>query len=107
MTGNSPKRITTATAISHRGRALRLLPGMAVVGLAALSVNLWLCGRLLPSGYGQEALGWDAPFLEGTMAWLISPGRGLFFYSPVFLFSLLGLCFIWKRSVSESSLVAR
>lgn len=87
--------------IRRRSGILRLLPGAAAVVLAAAAANWWLCRRLLPAGYGDEALEWGAPFLEGVLAWLISPGRGLLFYTPLVLFSLAGLHPIWRRKGFE------
>lgn len=40
---------------------------------------------------------WGTPVWEGLTGLLVSPGRGLFVYSPVFLFSLAGLGLAWRR----------
>jgi hypothetical protein len=37
------------------------------------------------------------PILEGLAARLVSPNRGLLIYSPVFLFSILGIYRIWRE----------
>lgn len=38
---------------------------------------------------------WQTPFWEGLAGLLLSPGRGLFIYSPIFLLSLVGLAVAW------------
>lgn len=45
----------------------------------------------------QESAFWDTPLLEGLANILVSPGRGLLIYSPIFLFSLLGIILIWQK----------
>ena len=39
---------------------------------------------------------WATPFWEGALGLLISPGRGLFAYSPFLIFSLFGVWSIWR-----------
>jgi hypothetical protein len=39
---------------------------------------------------------WTTPFWDGLSGVLGSPGRGLFIYSPVFLFSLVGFALAWR-----------
>jgi hypothetical protein len=49
---------------------------------------------------GQLAPGtalWDNPLGKGLAAVLLSPARGLLFYSPVLIFSLVALCLAWRR----------
>jgi hypothetical protein len=40
---------------------------------------------------------WRTPLSVGLPAILFSPGRGLFFYSPIFLFSAVALVMSWRR----------
>jgi len=40
---------------------------------------------------------WRTPFLDGFAGILVSPGRGLFIYSPIFLLSVVGLALAWKK----------
>jgi hypothetical protein len=44
-----------------------------------------------------DAAHWGTPLWQGLSGLLVSPGRGLFVYSPVFLFSLVGLGLAWRR----------
>jgi hypothetical protein len=39
---------------------------------------------------------WVTPWWEGLSGVLLSPSRGLFIYSPVFLFSLVGSVYAWR-----------
>ncbi|HYL59092.1 MAG TPA: hypothetical protein VEU51_09485 [Candidatus Acidoferrales bacterium] len=40
---------------------------------------------------------WATPLHQGLAILLLSPGRGLFFYSPIFILSLVGLALAWRR----------
>jgi hypothetical protein len=40
---------------------------------------------------------WTGRFWEGLSGLLLSPGRGLFVYSPILLFSLVPLAMAWRR----------
>ncbi len=54
---------------------------------------------------------WQPNFLQGLANILFSPGRGLFVYSPIFVFSVFGMFLAWKsssrlfRAVSLSALL--
>jgi hypothetical protein len=41
---------------------------------------------------------WSTPILDGLANILFSPSRGLFIYSPVLLFGIVGIIFAWKKS---------
>lgn len=40
---------------------------------------------------------WSTPLFLGFSGLLISPSRGLFIYSPVFIFSFFGMILVWKQ----------
>jgi hypothetical protein len=40
---------------------------------------------------------WTGRFSDGLLGLLFSPGRGLFIYSPIFLFSIVTLAMAWRR----------
>ena len=63
-----------------------------VLGIATLGYNLHVFGRIT-GGYDAA---FDAPFASGLAGLLVSPGRGLLVYTPVVLFSLLGLWAWWR-----------
>jgi hypothetical protein len=41
---------------------------------------------------------WTTPIFQGILNILFSPGRGLFIYSAIFLFSFLGMVLVWRKS---------
>jgi hypothetical protein len=41
---------------------------------------------------------WATPLTEGLAAVMLSPGRGLLFYSPIFILSFVGLALAWRRN---------
>ncbi len=40
---------------------------------------------------------WTTPFIEGLSGILFSPARGLFIYSPILLFSFIGIIVCWTK----------
>ena len=80
---------------------LKWLRNSFIAGITALSVFsvqfiVWhqLYGGLFQTGYTDEPFFWLAPKLDLV---LFSSQRGLFIWHPVFLLSILGLLFYWKR----------
>lgn len=77
---------------------LGLLPFVAPL----LFYNTIAFGSPFRQGYGtahvraQLTLDWHA-VLEGTVGLLFSPGRGLFVYSPVLVFAVVGLVRGWRK----------
>lgn len=70
--------------------------------LPPLFFQLWYdttyLGGLLNHPYSvQQFTNWQGRFPEGILGLLISPSKGLFVLSPVFIFSLLGMCSVIKR----------
>lgn len=66
-----------------------------------LLYNHWHFGSATRIGYDQGFFSggmWNIPFFSGLAGILLSPSRGLFIYSPVFLFSLVGMCIVWRHS---------
>jgi len=41
---------------------------------------------------------WATPLAQGLAAVVLSPGRGLLFYSPIFAFALAALALAWRRN---------
>lgn len=86
---------------THRALIPRFLV-WAFPPLGALALyNLATFGS--PAGGGGNttvpvwALFSQVPLLEGLAGILVSPGRGLFVYSPIFLFSIAGCLAVWRR----------
>ena len=69
--------------------------------LAAGLVSLWWnwlrFGSLLESGY-VESEAFNGDWLVGLVGLLVSPGRGLLWYSPVLLLVPLGVGWFWRRA---------
>ena len=80
------------------GRALRdwgrLVLGALPVGLALLAYNLYVFEAPLRTGYttdGSSSAGlFGGKLFEGLSGLLVSPGRGLVWYSPVLVFAGVG-----------------
>ena len=80
----------------HRGAWLRFVAPAAAVGLLCLAYNLGVYRHPL-GGYGLSlATHHFRPRLEGLLGLLVSPSRGLFVYTPVALFSVLGALRLWR-----------
>jgi hypothetical protein len=107
-----------ATSILMRPSNVLLVVPLGLYVLHQHRSILWKCGlgTLLPlaflllynyslfgsigGGYGPgmldaSSLFWQTPFWEGLSGLLLSPGRGLFIYSPIFLLSLVGIVIAW------------
>jgi hypothetical protein len=86
----------------HRGQIWRVAVGAAPPLLLLKVYNYLHFGSPLESGYtlGVDAAGSEhllsTPLLEGLAGLLISPGRGLFVYSPVLLFAVVGAYRLWR-----------
>lgn len=83
-----------------RGLAFSLLAwGVGCVGwLAAIGLyNRSRFGSLFETGYGREAGMFTTPLWEGLMGLLVSPAKGIVWFSPILLLSLLGACALWRR----------
>lgn len=65
--------------------------------------NLFRYGNIFQSGYHPLET-FSAPLGEGLYGLLLSPGRGLFFYSPVLLLSIVSLPAFFKRHPIEAAL---
>jgi hypothetical protein len=69
--------------------------------LFLLAYNLWYFGSITKMAYDQgffSGNGWATPFFEGLPGVLVSPSRGIFIYSPVFVFALWGIYLSWRSS---------
>jgi hypothetical protein len=51
-----------------------------------------------PQAEGGQTAAWTTPLAKGLALVLLSPGRGLFFYSPIFVLSAIGLALAWRRN---------
>ena len=46
---------------------------------------------------GYEGEGWDTPFFTGLYGLLVSPGKGIVFYSPLAVLAAIGWIKLWRR----------
>jgi len=72
----------------------------------------WVCfdspfitGYSLNPLYGNETIRFTTPFYVGLWGLLISPKRGLFVYSPVLLFSIVGIKKLYTEAKEETFLL--
>ncbi len=94
--------------VSYRAQLGWFLAGT----IAPLAFQIWYNARYFGSPlrtqfFGEQAaVGgqqvpaagfWATPIYHGLATLLLSPGRGLFFYSPIFIFSIVGLALAWRR----------
>ncbi|MBI3780081.1 MAG: glycosyltransferase family 39 protein [candidate division NC10 bacterium] len=84
----------------HRDQAVRfillVLPSIIVMAI----YNFRYFGSISRIDYDMgffSGNGWATPFWEELSGILISPSRGLFIYSPIFLFAPLGIFLAWRR----------
>ena len=76
---------------------------LLVFALPPLAFQLWYNATYQGSAFWTQAPilqgeHWTGRFWEGFSGLLFSPGRGLFVYSPIFLFSLVALAMAWRRA---------
>jgi hypothetical protein len=86
--------------------AVELAGWSAVSALLWMAYNVYRFGDPLSSGYVSA---WDTfPFdvVPGFVHLTLSPGRGLFFYSPILLLGLLGLPALWRRHREAAAFIA-
>jgi len=89
-----------AAYVLHKHR--KQLPGFLVLAVLPLIplfyYNLQIFDNLM-GGYSNVsgANAWNSPFFTTLFALLFSPSRGLFIFSPVLLFSFIGIYLVWKK----------
>jgi hypothetical protein len=96
---------TIYVAVKHRRYLLGYLAAAAPVAIVFLSYNFSIYHGLF-APYYQNGLGGFSPhnwrkMAEGLAGNLISPSRGLFVYTPVFLFSIVSMIrMMWRTSIA-------
>ena len=66
--------------------------------LGAVAAYNWnRFGSVFETGYGSEAGSFTAPLFLGLGGLLASPAKGIFWYCPVLLLSILGARAFWRR----------
>ncbi len=70
--------------------------------IALMYYNHAIFGSILASGYGDETkYGWVTPFHVGFFGLLISPSNGILIFSPVFIYSVIGMFLVFKESLAK------
>ena len=87
---------------------LRFTLGALPVAVVFLTINVWIYGTILaPYFYGTRgsagSLSLHGRLGEALLGDLVSPARGLFVYTPVALFSLLGV-WLWVRDGAQRAM---
>jgi hypothetical protein len=81
-------------ALTHGRRLWQFLAGGLLVATPWIAFNARVYGSLLAPYYAGDRLG-GSQFLDGLAVNLVSPARGLLIFSPILLFSALGL---WRKA---------
>lgn len=93
----------------HRAQMIGFLLGILPPCSLYMTYNMWYFGSPLTTGFGGTAVGpasfWkgasyllSTPLREGLLGILVSPSRGLFIYSPIFVFAFVGMVMVWRKS---------
>lgn len=83
--------LTLYVAVQYRGYFLRYLLWATTIAAPFLAFNLTIYHSLLSAYYLPQKVASNPSFLEALIANLVSPGRGLFIFSPVLLMSVAGV----------------
>lgn len=94
--------LTVFVFIQYRKYFLPYVLWSLVVAGPFLVYNLIIYGSVLSPYYGPQRIGTNSVFLEALAGNLVSPGRGLFIFSPVLLLSILGVLLkVRKRQLEK------
>jgi hypothetical protein len=100
--------VVARTPAQLRYRILQLVAFGSPVVLA-IGIDLlydWLrFGRPLGGAYAADPLGFSTPLLKGIFGLLVSPGVGLFVYTPVLVMSILAFPWFLKRRKLAAALI--
>ncbi len=81
---------------------------LVAVGLGLLAYNWARFGDPFSTGYHFESgEGWTTPVWQGLWGLLLSPYRGLFWYTPLSIGAVLAWPTFWRRHRAEAGLILR
>lgn len=86
--------------VAHRDQLWRYLAWATPAAVFFIAHNLAISGHILPWYYRQAGRKFTllpSEILVNAAGQLLSPGRGLFVYSPIFLFALIGAAVLWRQ----------
>lgn len=72
--------------------------GLVVPLLILIYINKNMGISIHNNGYASQLLSWYSKFPEGFIGMWLSPSKGILVYSPIFIFSLLGL---WQATTNK------
>jgi len=84
--------------LTKRNQILNFIGGAIVPSILLLWYNYVYFGSIFATGYGQEAYRWSGDFWIGITGLLISPGRGLFIFSPVLIYCFIGIYKLTRKN---------
>jgi hypothetical protein len=85
--GSDVRGVAAFCATAAAGASLFVAHNRALVGGSGLWGGQGVVGGLVATEKTGDARLWATPLWEGAAGLLVSPGRGLFFHSPVLLFA--------------------
>ena len=91
--------LTVFVFIQYRKYFVSYILWSLLIAVPFFIYNLKIYGTVLSPYYSPQRVGSSPTFLEALAGNLVSPGRGLFIYSPILLLSILGI-FIKARGGS-------
>ena len=94
--------LTVFVAIRHRQYLVKYLSWAMVVFVPFCAYNIAVYSALLPPYFMPGRLGGNDDFWIALVANIISPARGLFVYSPILLFAVIGAVHRLKQPNRES-----
>ena len=98
--------ITIYVLIDRRKYFTYLLGGIILPTFFLLMYNFTHFGSIFETGYGDEAYQWTGNVFEGLVGSLISPGRGLFIFTPFLIFGFIGMFKFIKNNVKDGLMIA-
>lgn len=99
--------VTVYVAIEHRAVLFRYLAFAATELGAFAAYNLGTLGHLRSAYYTLTPPFPDSRLFIALAGNLVSPGRGLFVYTPILLFSIWGMLRAWKSGDSKPMTLLR
>ncbi|MBL7178267.1 MAG: hypothetical protein ISS66_20785 [Desulfobacteraceae bacterium] len=92
--------LSVFVVVHHRKQAPFYFLLAGVIMSAFFAYNLSIYGALLSPYYTPTRLGSNPAFWEALAGNLVSPARGLFVFSPILFFSIIGLILLFKNKAA-------
>jgi hypothetical protein len=107
LTGAPPSDGKGGSAfLRHLGAGIGFLVPIVVVGLLLLAYNFLRFGSLFDTGYHFDSgEGFTAAAIDGAWGLLLSPYRGVFWHTPLFLAALFFFPAFLRRHATEATVI--